>query len=328
MSSSKRSRNGKSKSPKHNIHLSNESSLQSPPRTNNLFPRGVAWSDSVAVTVVPKSVNPPPGFSGADAKPSPLSKPPYKDGTPSTTKDPPPPVPTPAALTQTKLETIPKMLVVELQQQDPVQVRWTLEDMSKLVSKGGQHKQEALRLGAPTLVVICMNKWFQEGDNHSLIHAKACDCLKSLACGMSETGIKTIVMTGAMNTILDAMDFSPKSLEVQRSAVGALKELLSVDAHCFKFLRELHGHETVVDAMLAFPEDITLQQIGCSLFNDISLEEEFHHTLGKSGAVAACISAARTHSDNAEITRIVVNMVRNFECASGSQHTKKTKREN
>lgn len=118
------------------------------------------------------------------------------------------------------------------------------------------------------------------------VQTLACKVIEdSLFCSSMEKRIAALE-SGVLNAVLEAMEYFPFNLSVQRNACGALLFLVwDCRAIAQSFIGS-NGHHATVTALRNFPNDVMLQRSACWLLCNISEMKGFEQSLVDADALS------------------------------------------
>ncbi|CAB9497070.1 armadillo repeat containing 6 [Seminavis robusta] len=211
------------------------------------------------------------------------------------------------------LDIIPKLLFEGMVSQKATTVENAVENLADIFRLSSEKRIEAYQAGGHAVLVVTMKKWRL---NES-IQTSSCRCIQNMSCTNAEAK-ESFAVVGGMEAVLNAMRTFPKSQRVQRSACGALMNLLSgsdeeraiLDAMADKFVKEWDGIALIVAAMRNFPKEVKIQLWGNGLFQNLAQNRNYRMKMMKSGAVTAAGGSLEQHSDDENIKQYASKFLR------------------
>jgi hypothetical protein len=221
----------------------------------------------------------------------------------------------PAPLANTiEYEAIPKVLFVDMQQQDEEKVAAAVINLSGLVHPEGANYKgsaaQALSSGAIAIILLLMRKWHY---NRS-IQFQCCQVLVMLtystrrdkaAEAKATAAAVSIINSGGIETIMAAMKSFPDGHDLQWIGCHAIGNAFAyyhadptIDEAMARFVHKLNGIELVVTVMKKFQNIAGVQHMGCYVFNQLSTKQVLRDALKKGGALSAVGEAIEKHDDN------------------------------
>ena len=92
----------------------------------------------------------------------------------------------------------------------------------------------------------------------------------------------------------------PSIEDVQIDACTALSTLDLNKENAFHLVKDLNGHELIIEAMKNFPFDAFLQDCGCELLWRLTKWDELKNTIIKAGGVSVLVDAIVNHAGENE----------------------------
>ena len=232
-------------------------------------------------------------------------------------------------------EAIPKLLFVDMQQEDDEKVAAAVTKLAGLLNKSNANWKvnavQALSLGAIAIILLVMRKWHcnRSIQFHGFLVLAWFGCYAAAELNgpypttsgvlQSYHGyIKTIhhhagaratafavsiFKSGGIETIMAAMKSFPDDAGIQAGGCNAIGNAFcwpnpTTDEAMARFVHKLNGIELVVLVMKKFQNNASVQQMGCCVLRQLSRIEALRDALKKRGALSAVGEATEKHDDN------------------------------
>lgn len=214
------------------------------------------------------------------------------------------------------LDNLAKLLLVDMQQDDLQQATAALSTLWNEISDltGDELRQanykKQMRLGAPSLIALCMQKW----QNESSVQAKGCGCLAELLHrghnNLNETGFSVFAAvkeSGCIEAVINALRTFPDSAEIQEVGCRALMNVTTpIDDNFFPSnIRRLVNEMDVVALTLKvverFPNSPQIQETCCGMFSNLAEAEEFRPVMQEQKVVSVVAHMIEKYPDNGDI---------------------------
>jgi hypothetical protein len=207
----------------------------------------------------------------------------------------------------TNLSSLPHLLIEEILNENPNIVSDAIDRLARRCRKSEEIRDEAYRAGGHAIIVMAMRRW----RDNELIQAGGCRCMTNMSCQYPDAK-RSFAMIGGVESALMSMKTFPDSLQVQGFGCGALMNILCGHSEdkfdvslkiSERFVNQLDGISTVVEAMKRFPEDTKIQLGGCGLFQNLAQNKAFIYSMMQGGAVAAVGASLTSHPSDPSIKK-------------------------
>lgn len=192
-----------------------------------------------------------------------------------------------------RLASIPKLLVADLWSDDETKLTTALGQMSSLCSKP-ENIAEMLSLGGHMSLTLVLRKWSSSSDVQSVgletLH-KAAESLDFC---------NAVVQLGALELVVVAMKNHPNTEDVLTAGCGALLNLTLPATFAKQLVFELDGIQTVARACAAFPNNVLLQKYALWLIQYMSYWDDFKAPIVKAGGLQILTKIVETFSATSE----------------------------
>ncbi|CAB9507579.1 ARM [Seminavis robusta] len=213
-----------------------------------------------------------------------------------------------------KLDEIPQLLFVELQKGKPEDVvealnrihdLYYLGDKDDINDPGMKNWENTRRLGPIGIVVMIMRRW---SPNHD-IQNMSCSALCNLLYDRS-TAKMALVQCGGVEAVTSAMKNFPQSEDLQTNACNTLRNTfinLTTNPKVVKdcaccFVEELEGVDLLVKTMKEFPDNTSILEDCCMVFNNLAACFKQHQDIFiDAGVVEAVAAVQKKHSNNKDL---------------------------
>jgi len=207
-----------------------------------------------------------------------------------------------------ELNPIPKILLDDMQQdefeEDVAEAMFHLAQ--QLADKEG--REEARRIGGPSIVLIAMRKFPSNGD----VQRIGCGILAVLVSHgtiLIEPQRELLFSIGAVESIVKAMRRFLMEEKMVLNGLVALHNLFNrvekasdaVKRRTDKFIQEWGGVKLIVDAMTKYPDNSRCQEYCCGILLQLTYKMENLKTMTKTGTISAVSAASNRHPENPRV---------------------------
>ena len=206
-------------------------------------------------------------------------------------------------------EAIPKLLFVDMQQEDKDKVAAAVTNLASLLDTSNNvnwkvNADQARSLGAIAIILLLMRKW----PSSRSIHSSGCCVLTWLVHSNDATttasgaaAAVSIIKSGGIETIVAAMKSFPDDLNIHAKGLNTIGYLFyytnpAIDKAMAHFVHKLNGIELVVPVMKKFQNNALVQNYGCCILLHLSRKQVLRDALKKGGALCAVGKAIEKHN--------------------------------
>ncbi|KAG7339054.1 hypothetical protein IV203_021504 [Nitzschia inconspicua] len=234
--------------------------------------------------------------------------PPLVDAVAVTSADPP-------LAVDIEYEAIPKLLFVDMQQEDEEKVAAAVSSFADNFAASNANtqvnKDQATSLGAIAIILLLMRKWHY---NRS-IQCHGCSVLGRLIVSngrlpcvycSNPTPAVSIIKSGGIETITAAMKSFPDHDKIQSYGCTAIGNAFyytnpTIDKAMACFVHKLDGIELVVLTMKKFPMNVSVQYCCCYVLNQLSKKQVLRDALMRGSALSAVGEATEKHATDKDL---------------------------
>ena len=177
-----------------------------------------------------------------------------------------------------RLSSIPKLLVADLWTEDTTKLIAALDHMAALCNKP-ENITEMLSHGGHMSLILLLRKWSDCDE----IQSAGLETLHQAAESLDFCN--AVVQLGALELVVVAMKNHPTKPEVLTAACGALLNLTLPANNAKQLVCELQGIQTVAQACAAFPKNVQLQKYALWLIQYMSYWDDFKSPIVQAGGL-------------------------------------------
>lgn len=225
---------------------------------------------------------------------------------------------TPEIIIEANLDEVAGLLTKDIHNDDPEIVVHALKRLSNELfdstncQQAADHRAQATKMGAVTLVVIVMRKW----KNNPKIQKWACDFLAMILLDDNNEANHVFPLVDAMEAVVKAMHQFPSIEDVQEAGLFALGNALDLDskdkgiqASSQNFVEGYDiatgsGIELVIKAVKLFPANQDVQARGIVLLTNV-FNKKYRRQYLEAGSVSAVSTSLENHLEHAELEEII-----------------------
>ena len=200
-------------------------------------------------------------------------------------------------LVEPKLREIPKLVLVDMQKDDPHSV---IQAMNLLVDKTLDSDQGKLfQAVAVPKILDAMQKW----QHHEGLQREACYCIRRI-CKHDSDLSELMASLGGLEALVNAMIVFPTSVRIHEYALGAIRYVAAEDSPgLVRFMKGLKGIDLTLRAMESFQDNAGVQRACCRLFCSLACGPVSKKALAEAGVISAVATCMEENWENMSVMK-------------------------